>query len=582
MERNAKLLLALVVLILFSPFGAAQPVSLDGPWKLQAGDDPTWSSPGYDDSAWQPVEVPRSWRKGGYPAKGQMAWYRKTVDLSALNISAGGLGLRMGTVRNAYQLFVNGKYVGGVGEMPPHARVNYDRVRIFPIDADLIGGDKRLTLAIRVWGGSDLAVDAAGGGLYGGPVLLGNYGELIRGLDDEQTPKLIFASLFLASGLYFLYLWLRNRALVPFFWFAVSSLILAPYIVTQSQWKYVLGVPFVIMEKIESCTLFVFLALIIELVWSVLGRPVHLWVRVYQAYFISLAVLLIAFPGLDIHYYIRPYWQLGALVSVVPIFFTLVREIFRGNRDAYILSIGVAIFTVMAVNDLLFNMQFIDTVRLIPLGFLAILAAMGVSLANRLSEFLGNLEQQVRERTAEITEVNEQLADANRQLTELTRIDPLTGLLNRRGFEDEAETERQRFVRRKEPLGLLLVDIDFFKQFNDRYGHACGDFVLVRVAQLMKEQLRDVDRVARWGGEEFILLLPSTNAEGLANIGEKLRASIADARFDYEGEALNVTATFGGAQYMDGETMDQCIDRADAALYKGKSEGRNRVILAVP
>ena len=88
-----------------------------------------------------------------------------------------------------------------------------------------------------------------------------------------------------------------------------------------------------------------------------------------------------------------------------------------------------------------------------------------------------------------------------------------TGLLNRRGLSAEAEIERQRFIRQREPLALMMADIDHFKRVNDKYGHACGDKVLSEIATLFRDHIRDIDRVARWGGEEFVLLFPGTDRD---------------------------------------------------------------------
>jgi diguanylate cyclase (GGDEF)-like protein len=128
----------------------------------------------------------------------------------------------------------------------------------------------------------------------------------------------------------------------------------------------------------------------------------------------------------------------------------------------------------------------------------------------------------------------------------------------------------------------MLADIDNFKQFNDRHGHACGDHVLTRVAGMLRERVRDVDRIARWGGEEFILLLPETDAEGAANLAGKLCQSIADNVFEYEGRRLSITLTLGVAAYRKGDSLDACIARADKALYRGKEEGRNTVAVSEP
>jgi diguanylate cyclase (GGDEF)-like protein len=262
-------------------------------------------------------------------------------------------------------------------------------------------------------------------------------------------------------------------------------------------------------------------------------------------------------------------WTLPILV-IAP--WLVVREARAGNGEARTLLVGLLIFLATCVNDLLIDLAHLETSRLIPYGFIAIMLAMAVSLANRFTTMLNELEHEVAERTAELSAANALLAEA-------ARVDPLTGLLNRRGFTEEADAEVVRALRTGRGFTVILADVDNFKNFNDSHGHACGDHVLKRVAAIFGSNVRDVDRVARWGGEEFILLLPETELEGAALLAEKLRQSIADNMFEFEGQRLRITMTFGIAGHSKGESLDACIARADTALYNGKEGGRNKVIV---
>lgn len=161
--------------------------------------------------------------------------------------------------------------------------------------------------------------------------------------------------------------------------------------------------------------------------------------------------------------------------------------------------------------------------------------------------------------------------------------DTLTGLLNRRAFMDATGRELARSRRYSDKLSAVLLDVDHFKQINDRRGHATGDAVLATVGQLLTNALRSCDIVARWGGEEFVLLLPSTSLEGAEQVAERIREQLASARIqDSTGDLVPVTASFGVATYGDGETLEQLVDRADRAMYRAKSGGRNRVVLDIP
>jgi diguanylate cyclase (GGDEF)-like protein len=201
----------------------------------------------------------------------------------------------------------------------------------------------------------------------------------------------------------------------------------------------------------------------------------------------------------------------------------------------------------------------------------ALLVIVGF-LISRIGSLLNRLEHEVAERTADLDEANQELAKA-------ARIDPLTGVMNRRGFQAEAEVEIKRFFRHDRSFALVLADIDNFKSFNDCFGHACGDQVLNRIADTLSSSVREVDRVARWGGEEFILLLPETESQGASVLAEKLREHIAQEQFEVEGGSLTMTMTFGISVHRKGETLETTIARAKIALDHGKQGGRNKVMI---
>lgn len=162
------------------------------------------------------------------------------------------------------------------------------------------------------------------------------------------------------------------------------------------------------------------------------------------------------------------------------------------------------------------------------------------------------------------------------------RIDSLTGVLNRRHFLGQAELELGRAFRYDKDLSLLMVDIDFFKQFNDTYGHMAGDTVLERFAAACQQALRAVDVIGRVGGEEFAILLPETGVIEAAEVAERLRMVIADTLVDIgQGRSLQITASIGVASICSTvDSIDTILSRADEALYAAKHAGRNRVEVA--
>lgn len=180
----------------------------------------------------------------------------------------------------------------------------------------------------------------------------------------------------------------------------------------------------------------------------------------------------------------------------------------------------------------------------------------------------------IKEEGNRISKINEELLSKATKLEEKASFDFLTKLYNRRKFNSFLEYEISKANRYKEQhLSLLLVDIDYFKNVNDTYGHLVGDNVLQEISKILTICSRDSDIVARWGGEEFVLMLPQTNVEQAFFVAEKLRATVEKHKFD---DVKHVTCSIGVSQFHKGEDKETLFKRVDEALYKAKNSGRNR------
>lgn len=186
------------------------------------------------------------------------------------------------------------------------------------------------------------------------------------------------------------------------------------------------------------------------------------------------------------------------------------------------------------------------------------------------------------DRIQQLTERNSRLQRSNRVLEQLSITDGLTRLNNHRSFQDHLTREIKRVHRSQEPLSLLMIDIDDFKALNDRFGHAAGDELLRRLAQIMTEAIRDTDMLARYGGEEFVVLTPDTGLEGAYRLAEKVRTAIAESSFvlDESRRPTRVTVSIGVAEYF-GNRM-RFFDEADRSLYSAKAAGKNCVVISDP
>jgi len=174
----------------------------------------------------------------------------------------------------------------------------------------------------------------------------------------------------------------------------------------------------------------------------------------------------------------------------------------------------------------------------------------------------------------ELIEVNRILENKNKEYETMATTDSLTGLYNRYKFSELYLSAYKVMIQRHNEMSIILLDIDFFKRINDTYGHNMGDQVLIQISHSLLKMLRNVDIICRWGGEEFIILLPTANLEQATGVAEKLRRSIDVLEIDVIG---HISASFGVSEVVEGESMEEVIARADSALYLAKNSGRNCV-----
>lgn len=178
-------------------------------------------------------------------------------------------------------------------------------------------------------------------------------------------------------------------------------------------------------------------------------------------------------------------------------------------------------------------------------------------------------------RTGEVVSKMKTFDDLKRRATK----DGLTGLLNRETFFLIALQEMQYFVREGIPFSLMMVDLDYFKKYNDSYGHLVGDEALKQLAGLLRDEERDADIIGKYGGEEFVALLPGADLDGAVQVGERMRKRV--ERETENNKTGGITVSVGVTEYKAGDNLTGMIERADQALYQAKQEGRNRVIAII-
>ena len=223
----------------------------------------------------------------------------------------------------------------------------------------------------------------------------------------------------------------------------------------------------------------------------------------------------------------------------------------------------------------------LDTLKVAVTGQLDTIVQR-IGAFQRLQKERGETAEQRLRNLTERLEATEQETDQLRQTLirqrQKAQADPLTKLANRDAYEQRLAFEYARWQRYGHALSLLIGDVDQFKHVNDRFGHAAGDKVLKVVAGTLQANVREIDFLGRYGGEEFVILMPETALEGALRAGEKLRQGVADRPFHSGEHRVPVTISFGVAEFAEDDTPESVFQRADTALYRAKDAGRNRVL----
>lgn len=305
---------------------------------------------------------------------------------------------------------------------------------------------------------------------------------------------------------------------------------------------------------------------------------------------IRIPVILAALIALSAHYFGHPRWpsrrllRLMALSLMAVILSLLLLHLKKGSAEFHQISnglvisfFGVSMLSVRGFREwpLLFLLPMvvfsgltvaldIPTDDFTPLFFdPLVMTAIGMIVMTALRHIL----------TSEFL--------ARQELREVASTDPLTGLLTRRAMEPLMDHELQRAKRTGAPFSLVLGDLDLFKRVNDTWGHDTGDLVLQETARRLGSGLRHQDALCRWGGEELLILLPDTPAEGARAVAEKLRQAMIPT-IDAHGQPITQTISLGVASFQPDDTVDAIVGRSDDALYLAKHNGRNRVEVATP
>lgn len=386
----------------------------------------------------------------------------------------------------------------------------------------------------------------------------------------------------LIMAIYHVILYLfRTRDLAPLF-FGLLCVVVGMRIPLSGEklvYEVFPSIPWVVATKIEYLNLVLIIPFVAMFFYRLYREYMSsIFIKVLNAVSIAL-FLFILFTRAKLYTYTAYPIEIALVVLGVYIIYILVRAILDKQQEAVIVLVGMLLFFLFGINDILYNNLVINTGYLAPVGLFLMLFSQAVLLSLRFTramettEILSHdLEKQVEDRTRELTLERE-------KLERLAREDSLTGIYNRRYMMNTLQNEVKRYGRHGITFSILIMDIDHFKRINDTLGHPVGDRVLQRIGRVLATGLRTTDTVGRIGGEEFMVILPYTNKQCAVTVAEKIRSTVEEMPFVEGSEAFKVTCSIGVAQVEESknEESDAMVSRADRALYRAKESGRNRV-----
>lgn len=524
------------------------PASLEGTWEFALGDPPGGAAE-LDGLPFRPVPVPGSWQGAGVEGHG-IGWYRVTFDLDP-SLSVVPLAFACPQIRDVDEVFLDGQPIGRTGEFPP----DYDKgtvvERIYELPPSRTAVPGRHTLAVRVYNAGPRE-----GGITGTPridaVTTAFHARALR-----EAPRALLAAAFGALGLFSLFFFLRDRGQPDFLYFFLTTAATASFIVSWLSVWSISGIPLTFLFRVGHAGMFAVPAMTLLLFLNFFERPVGWPHRALLAGQAAGTAACFFWPRADDLYYILPVaYVLGGVAAADVVLHLVLSARRRAPHTRLLLA-----FTLVAIGA-----AALDSASVLGIGsgspfdfvlsgpaFFVLMGGFLVAMGDRLA----------RLRLAAST-------------------DPLTGLANRTVLFDRISLEIARARRHAHPVALGILDLDAFKGFNDRHGHVAGDRLLVAASRAVTDSIRDTDLAARFGGDEFVVLLPETDATQAVACLERIRLGVARARV--AGVEHATTASAGVAVFdpavRSSVSVSAWLRQADAALYAAKAAGRNRVLVA--
>ncbi|ADH98105.1 sensor domain-containing diguanylate cyclase [Salisediminibacterium selenitireducens] len=525
------------------------------------------------------IDVPRSWN--GTLVNGETIGGKgyATYHVQVTAPEADDLALYMPYLLTAYRLWINGESVASNGEVGTSAETMTPRY--FADVVPLASSRDQIDIHIQV----SNFMHAEGG--MNIPLRLGTHDTISSETDNRRLiDGIIFGSLLIMSIYHFLVFLLRPRFRSALYFslfclmIGIRSLLVGEAVMLRVfpdfNWTFAM--------KLEYVTTYLSPPLFILFLSALFPNETsRLFRRVSVTIGLILGSIVILFPV----YWFTQTLIVGQVVTVITvgyICYILILAALRKRMGATVSLFMAFLYAITIVNDILYDYQLSIYGNLSPAGLLFFILAQSFMLASIFSKAFTDLEDMSERLIASNEILESKVEERTKKLKDLSVRDPLTNVYNRGGFDQQMKAKWTEALQERKELSLLFVDIDYFKRYNDEYGHQAGDQTLISVAHTLQEALGEKAIVSRYGGEEFVLILPGASEEQAASAAATLLKAIRDQQIPHSQSqvAPYVTVSIGGISRIPNETdkPDAFIKQADQALYAAKEAGRDRYILA--
>ncbi|WP_133468156.1 diguanylate cyclase [Paraglaciecola marina] len=494
------------------------------------------------------------------------------------------LALQIPKVETAYKLFLDEKLVASAGVVATSVEKGIAEFK--PTIVIIPKHTESFSLTIQVSN-----FHSAWGGLWS-PIVLGNTDSIYSVQRDLVALSMfIIGALVVTTAFYLIQYYFRPDEKIPLA-FACLCLIFLLREFTAEHMYFVLeyfSIGYSAALKLNYLTFYLGVLNVLYFMHLCFPRVFNINIsRFFYVIGISYSLFILFSPVELIGYSLMSYQLFSFIVMLYTLINMLVANITK-QPTAKMMAFSAVVLSLFAINDILYANSILDTGPFFNLGIVGFIICQSYVINQRFNNVISNneaLSMQLQQSNSELQLLGaelenkvelrtKQLEKANFELDKLARSDKLTGLLNRHGLHPYLQRTFDNSKQDFEPFCIVLYDFDNFKYINDTYGHDLGDTVLINGAKILKGKIRKQDKLARWGGEEFLVYLPSTDLAGAMAIAEKLRLAIENMQINQGGVNVPVTITGGVAELEPEDTFEALFKRADNALYKGKNLGRN-------